>query len=66
MSLFKRKSSSASSLSSLSTLGSRSSQKNSFCNFDEKKDYVRRCNVKHASSERSTPCAISFCLGKKY
>lgn len=43
----------------------KSSQQKSFAKFDEKQDYVRRCNQKHPPSKKSTPCSVSFCLGKK-
>lgn len=67
MSLFKKKSnSSTSSLTSVSTMGSKLSQKNPFCKFDEKKDYDRRCHMKHPAEKKAAPCLISFCLGKKF
>lgn len=64
----KKSTSSASSMSSASTAASASSKKSnpqSFAKFDEKKDYVRRCNEKHPPQKKATPCSVSFCLGKK-
>ena len=53
--------------SSVSTSGLASSTqaKKTFAKFDEKKDYVRRCNMKHPPDKKAAPCVVSFCLGKK-
>ncbi|RLV95443.1 hypothetical protein JA1_001006 [Spathaspora sp. JA1] len=40
---------------------SSSSGKETFANFDEKKDYVRRCSLK---KNKTKPQPCSFCLGK--
>lgn len=56
--------SSASDSSSL--IGSLTGLKKGFAKFDEKKDYMRRCSQKHPSQPRTTPCSVSFCLGKKF
>lgn len=63
--LLKKKSLSLlSSMSLVSTSGSGNS-KCQFAKFDEKKDYQKRCNMKHAPSNKRLPCAVSFCVGKK-
>lgn len=66
----KKSTSSTLSMSSASTAASASSLKSclnkSFAKFDEKKDYVRRCNKKHPAAQKSTPCLVSFCVGKKF
>lgn len=49
----------------LALLKSSQKKSSSFAKFDEKKDYVRRCNEKHPPSKKSAPCSVSFCLGKK-
>lgn len=51
---------------SSSIAGSLKSLKKCFAKFDEKKDYMRRCNKKNPSQPRSPPCSVSFCLGKKF
>lgn len=67
--LKKKSTSSALSMLSASTVASaassKSNQKSTFAKFDEKKDYVRRCNMKHPPQKKATPCSVSFCLGKK-
>lgn len=36
-----------------------------FAQFDEKKDYVRRCSLKNGDSgKKAKPECVSFCLGK--
>lgn len=66
----KKSSSSTLSMSSSSTGASASSvtscRNKSFAKFDEKKDYDRRCNKKHPAAKKSTPCLVSFCVGKKF
>lgn len=36
-----------------------------FAKFDEKKDYVKRCMLKHPLLLRLVPCLVLFCVGKK-
>ncbi|KAG2731104.1 hypothetical protein G9P44_006253 [Scheffersomyces stipitis] len=74
MSFLKKKSSSSSSTSRRSSNASSttsasnyttSKSTTSFCKFDEKKDYVRRCSLKKTDAKgHKHPVAVTFCLGK--
>ncbi|QWW21364.1 hypothetical protein CA7LBN_000110 [Candidozyma auris] len=52
---------SSSILSSL-TGNNNNNKKKCFTKFDEKKDYMRRCNKKHAAQQKSPPCPISSAI----
>lgn len=56
----------SSSSDSSSLFGFKSSLKQCFTKFDEKKDYMRRCNKKSLAHTKNPPCSVSFCLGKKF
>lgn len=66
MPFLSKKKSSSSTLSMSSASSVTSCRNQSFAKFDEKKDYDRRCNKKHPAAKKSTPCLVSFCVGKKF